>query len=238
MAFWKKPSVGASNILRSRARRRERFADSISFVASRPASFRPMSASVTGMGRAPKLCQGELTEAKPERRDMREIPIIPTRSRHSSLIFWEISTDCPSSCFVSSHCPLHQKPSSHDVNATSCNIQAIRSLPFPGPVYSHPAAEIIVCISRSGIAMIKRIRRSVTVTRKANSRVVELMVLDISHRTSSMSTVARAIVAANVRADARLILDFDNDGVWELVCENWIPLVLVEVTPERRGKIF
>ena len=91
MAFWKKDSVGASDILRSRARKRERLADSISWVASRPAALRVMVASVIRFGREKKFCHGELTEAKPERRDITEIPMTPMRSREASLRLWELS---------------------------------------------------------------------------------------------------------------------------------------------------
>lgn len=92
MAFWKKPSLGASDIFRSRARRRECFAASMSVVASRPTCLRARSASVTGRGRVPKLCHGELTDAKPERIDMREMPMTPTRSRQASLMLCGRST--------------------------------------------------------------------------------------------------------------------------------------------------
>lgn len=46
-----------------------------------------MLASVTGFGRAKKFCQGELTEAKPERRAMTEIPITPIFSDVASTMF-------------------------------------------------------------------------------------------------------------------------------------------------------
>ena len=84
-ALWKKDSVGAAEIFCSRARKRERLAESMSWVASRPAALRAMVASVMGLGREKKFCQGELTDANPERRDITEIPITPMRPKDASL---------------------------------------------------------------------------------------------------------------------------------------------------------
>ena len=136
MVRWKKDSVGASEILRSRARRRERLAESISWVASRPAALRAMVASVTGLGREKKFCQGEETEAKPESRDMTDIPMTPMRSREASLKLCEVSEVGLWPTICRSHCPLHQKPRSHAVNPATCNIHASLSLPLPFPVNS------------------------------------------------------------------------------------------------------
>lgn len=84
-ALWKNVPGGASDIFRSRTRSRLCLARSISLVASIPACFRASSSDFTSGGRDPKLCQGELMEAKPERRDMIEIPMTATRSRDASL---------------------------------------------------------------------------------------------------------------------------------------------------------
>lgn len=83
--FVMKPSVGESWILSCRARSRARLRASMSFVASRPAFLRATVASDTGAGLAMKVCQGAETAAKPERSAIREMPIMPTRSRQASL---------------------------------------------------------------------------------------------------------------------------------------------------------
>lgn len=86
-AWWKKDSRGGfwSDIFRSSACSRARLTASMSAVASSPACWRAMSVSVTGRGREKRCCHGALTAAKPERSDMREMPITPTRSRHASV---------------------------------------------------------------------------------------------------------------------------------------------------------
>ena len=71
---------------------------------------------------------------------------------------------------------------------------------------SHPAADMIERISSSGIAMMRRNRRSDTVRFKASSRAAGSMVLEISQSMSSTSTVANAMVAENVHADMVLML--------------------------------
>ena len=76
-AFWKKDSEGASDIFRSRARSRARLTSSISREAASPAALRATVVSVTGLGLVKKFCQGEDTDAKPERRAMTEMPMTP-----------------------------------------------------------------------------------------------------------------------------------------------------------------
>jgi hypothetical protein len=71
-------------ILWWRARARECFAARSSSVTEREVALRVRSDSSTGRWRAPKVCQMEETAAKPEREAMREIPMMPTRSRHFS----------------------------------------------------------------------------------------------------------------------------------------------------------
>ena len=206
-AFWKNPSVGASDILRSRARRRERLADSMSCVAWRPASLRARSASVTGLGREPKVCQGELTEAKPDRRDMMEIPITPTRSRQDWVRDWWVDGVGERLRWFRSHEPLHQNPRRYAVKPTVWSTHASRRRPFPLPVYSYPAAEMEEWISKKGIAMIRKKRSSVTVMRRAPPRAMGLIVFEMSHSISSASTAASAIVEEKANADKRLKLN-------------------------------
>ena len=94
-ALWKNDSVGASEILRSMARSRERLVSSMSLVASSPAALRPIEASETGLRREKKFCHGELTEAKPDKRDITEMPMTPMRSSDASLKLWALSTVGP-----------------------------------------------------------------------------------------------------------------------------------------------
>lgn len=84
-ALWKNDSRGTSAIFRSSAWRRDRLTMSMSVVASSPTCLRARSASVTWRAREKRLCHGELTEAKPERSDMKQMPMTPTRSRHASV---------------------------------------------------------------------------------------------------------------------------------------------------------
>ena len=233
---WKKDSVGASEILRSRARRRERLAESISWVASRPAALRAMVASVTGLGREKKFCQGEETEAKPDSNDMTDIPLTPMRSRAASLKLCEVSEVglWPTTC--RSHCPLHQKPRSHAVNPATCNTHANLSLPLPFPVNSYPAADMIECISSNGIAMIRKNNSSETVTLKAKPLATGLMVFDISHSISSTSTAASAMVEEKVNAErcltvGRIWPPLENGRVYALVLSD-------RASPERNGNSF
>jgi len=230
-------SVGASDILRSSARRRERLASSMSLVASRPAALRPMEASETGVGREKKFCQGELTEAKPDRRDMTDIPMTPMRSREASLRLWELSMVGPWPTRCSNHCPLHQKANIHAVNPSNCSSHASLNLPLPLPTNSYPAAEMTEWISRKGIVTISWKRSSRTVTLKASPRAVGFMVLDISHSISSTSTAASAIVEEKVNADKCLMVV----RAWPPFGENGRANALVfndVASPERNGKSF
>lgn len=93
MALWKMfLSWGRSDILRSRARRRDCFAKSMSLVAERPAALRATEDSVTGRGLEKIFCQGALTLAKPDKRAMRDIPMTPTRERQASLSVWDFGS--------------------------------------------------------------------------------------------------------------------------------------------------
>ena len=233
---WKKDSLGAEDILLSRARRRERFVRSMSWVASRPAALRARVASVTGSGREKKFCQGEETEAKPERSDITDMPITPMRSREASLRDCEVSVFGVWPTTWRSHWPVHQKPRSHAVKAHSCNIHANLSLPFPLPVNSYPAAEMVEWISSNGIATIRKKRSSEIVTLKAKPRAVGLIVLDISHSINSTSTAANAMVEEKVRADRCLIVG----RIWPLL-EKGRAYALVlrdRASPERNGNSF
>ncbi len=147
-----------SDILRSRARRRDCFASSISLVAERPAALRATEVSVTGTGLEKIFCQGALTLAKPERTAMREIPMTPTRERQASLIVRDLASPGGEAFDVlPSNCPpVHQKPMSHMVVTVACSIHANRSLDLLLPVYSHPAADITEWISSEGMTTTKR----------------------------------------------------------------------------------
>lgn len=236
MVRWKKDSLGAEDILLSRARRRERLVMSMSWVAPRPAALRARVASVMGLGREKKFCQGEETEAKPERSDIIEMPITPMRSREASLRDWEVSVFGVWPTMWRSHWPVHQKPRSHAVKAASCTIHANLSLPLSLPVNSYPAAEMMEWISSNGIAIIKKIRSSETVILKASPRAAGLMVLDISHSINSTSTAASAIVEEKVRADRCLIVG----RIWPpLEKGRAYALVLRDrASPERNGNSF
>ena len=205
IAFWKKDSDGLEEILRSRARRRDRLAESMSLVAERPACLREISISVTGLGRAQKFCQGELTAAKPESRAMSEMPMTPTRSRHPSMrrpglsmiLFWL--------CLSRRVWPLHQNPQIQSIKPVAWSTHASLNLPLACPVYFQPAAEMIECNSSDGIATMSENRRRRTVVWRANPRAAGLTVFDISQRISSARTAAKATVVENVRAEKSLI---------------------------------
>ena len=62
--------------------------------------------------------------------------------------------------WVKSFSPTHQKATSQVVVLRPCNIHAIRNLPLPLPVKSHPAAIRTEYISRDGMAMTRKKRRS------------------------------------------------------------------------------
>ncbi len=132
-AFLKYDSEGRSVSLRSKARKRESLAESMSFVAAIPASLRAISVSVTGRGRCKKFCQGELVAAKPDRSAMNVIPMTPTRSRQASL------SDCWVGVvggFPSIFEPHHQKAKSHAANVVIWKTHARPSRPLFFPVYS------------------------------------------------------------------------------------------------------
>lgn len=87
------------------------------------------------------------------------------------------------------------------------------------------------------MAIIKRKRSSSIVTRNASPRTASL-VFDISHSMSSVSTVARATVEANVIADKRLMIGRawlafveENGRAYALVFKDW-------ASPDRKGKSF
>lgn len=65
-------------------------------------------------------------------------------------------------------------------------------------------------ISKKGMAMMRRKRRSETVIWNASLRAAGLMVLEISHRINSASTAASAMVVEKARADTRLIGGLDG----------------------------
>jgi hypothetical protein len=204
-----KPSEGASFTLRWRARSRLRLAASMSFVASRPACLRVTSASVTGRGFATKVCQGAETAAKPERRAMREIPMIPTRSRHASLSplpGWEaiVCIYVPGIPF-----PNHQNPISHIVKPHNCNSHAVfGNLPCSVLRNDHPEPDTMDCSSRKGTSTTRANSKLGTVTFKANVLAAGFNVFDISQRINSAKTAARAIVAEKVTATTLRLPDF------------------------------
>ena len=133
MAFWKKDSAGASDILRSKARSRDRFVSSMSCDASSPATFRAMVASVTGLGRVKKFCQGELTEAKPESRAMTEIPMTPIFSEVVSTML-EGAVGPIWLPLPRRYSPLDQKPKSQAAKLRNWSSQAHLNLPDPFPL--------------------------------------------------------------------------------------------------------
>jgi len=119
MTFVMKPSEGVSLTLRCKARSLLRFEASMSFVASSPACLRATSASVTGRGFAPNVCQGLDTAAKPDSSAINDIPIIPTLSRQASLSPFPgceaiVCIYVPGIPF-----PSHQNPVSHPENNTN-----------------------------------------------------------------------------------------------------------------------
>ena len=128
IAFCKNDSVGASDIFRSRARSLDRFVSSMSREASSPAAFLAIVASVTGFGRAKKLCQGELTEAKPESSAMTDIPMTPTFSEVVSTRL-DGATGPILLPLPSRYSPLHQKPNSHVAKARNCTGHAHLDMP-------------------------------------------------------------------------------------------------------------
>lgn len=236
IAFLKKPlSDGESDIFRSRARRRDCFAESMSLVASSPTALRATSDSVTGRGLVKRVCQGALILAKPERRAMREIPITPTRERLASLrVYGFGSTNDGTVEVLPRSCPpAHQKPMIQHTVLNICKIHAMRSFPLLLPVNSHPAAEMTDWISREGIATMSRSNKSEIVKWNASRRAAASMVFDISQRINSTRTVASAIVVENVIADTFRMVSRD-DGKY-----NELPrLCFDEIFPERIGKTF
>ena len=83
MDLLQKDCAGAVLSLRSSISRRVRFSCSMSFVASSPTCLRLMSLSQTRGAFGPNVCHMLLTLAKPERRAMKETPVIPSRSRQA-----------------------------------------------------------------------------------------------------------------------------------------------------------
>lgn len=188
---------------RSRARRRESFAESMSFVAVRPASLRAMSVSVTGRGCVKKFCHGELVAAKPERSAMNVMPMTPTRSRQASLRDCEVGAV---GGLPSIREPLHQKVESQAKKARVWKIHARRRRPLLLPVYSYPAEEMMDWISREGMMRMRSHRRRKTVMRRAEARNDGSMLFDISHSINSASTAASAMVVEKVKAERRLMV--------------------------------
>lgn len=201
MAFFRNPSEGASDILRSRARRRERFVRSMSFVASSPVCLRAMSVSVTCFGLEPKFCHKELTEAKPERRAMRDIPITPILSRQASIRLCSLPVALWCAWIPKMPCPIHQNPNIQVENPAICKAQASLKRPFPPPLNFQPAEDMKECSSRNGITMTSRTSRVETVTWSATLRAAGSRVLEISQRINSASTADRAMVVEKVTAD-------------------------------------
>lgn len=235
MAFWKMDlSCGVSEILRSRARKRDCFAASMSLVASRPVAFRAKSVSVTGLDLEKKFCQGALTLAKPERRAMRETPITPTRERHASLsvgksgfrdgeVLVVLARSCP---------PVHQKAMSHRVVLAICSIHAKRNLPLLLPVNSHPAADMTDCICSEGMTTTNKSKRSAMVIWNPNRRTDVLMMLEISQRINSARTAARAMVVEKMNPETLRAVSRDGKTLIMVL------LGVGEASPARSGKIF
>ncbi len=129
----------------------------------------------------------------------------------------------------SRYSPLHQKPNSHAIKTAIC--RSHDTLPEPGPVNSHPAAEMIECISRNGMAMIRKNSSKSMVICNATPLAVGLIVLEISHSMSSASTAASAIVEEKVNAAIRLTAGREAErGRGEAL------LFGEDVSPERIGK--
>ena len=166
-----------------------------------------------------------------------EIPMTPTRSRQDWIRDWWVEEVGERLRWFRSHEPLHQKQSRYAVKPTAWNTQASRRRPFPLPVYSYPAAEIVEWISRNGIAIIRKKRSNVTVMWSATPRATRLIVFEMSHSISSASTAARAIVDENASADRRLKLSLSG-CLLKLFAAEWCSWLLSAPSPERIGKIF
>ena len=236
MAFWKiLLSCGWSESLRSRARRRDCLAASMSLVASRPAALRATSDSAMGRGLEKRFCQGALTLAKPERRAMKDMPMTPTRERHASLRVCDLGSwdgalvdVLPSSCP-----PAHQKPMTQRDVLINCSTHAARNLPLLLLENSHPAADMTDWISSEGMTTTRRSNKSGTVKWKAKRRANGLIVFEISQRINSARTAARAIVAEEVIAAALRVVKCEGERLNELSRFGFD-----EVSPARIGKIF
>ena len=102
--------AGAVLSLRSSISRRVRFSCSMSFVASSPTCLRLISLSETRGAFGPNICHILLTLAKPERRAMKETPVIPSRSRQAvKRLFRSVSVSFTVVLCGSSD-PIVQKP--------------------------------------------------------------------------------------------------------------------------------
>ena len=215
MALAMNPCAGVSFIFRCRALRRLFFAASISLVASSPACFLATSESVTGLCLAPNVCHGAETAAKPESNAIKEIPMIPTRSRQASLRFLP-GCDAISWIYVPGiPFPSHQNPISHRVNPAACNIHAVFGiLPLSVLVKDHPEAETIDCNSRKGMRTTRKNNNVGTVILRAAARAAGLRELESSQRINSTRTAARAIVVENEIATIFRLAVFAPCSAW------------------------
>ena len=205
-AFDQKPWVGVSAILCCSCVSLCFLSLSMSLVASRPACLRLMSVSERGLGLAPKFCHIELTEAKPDRRPIRETPVTPSRSRQALTIFPWLLTASFMSFLYGRSWPIDQNPRRNMPYPTTSSTHARCSLPIPFPPLNfHPHSAITEYSSSSGMAMMSSPNRLVTVNCKAKRRATGLKEFEISQSSSSVSTTDNAIVVENTKREMRFV---------------------------------
>lgn len=113
--------------------------------------------------RAKKAYQGEDTEAKPESRDMTEMPITPTRRREASLMDCVVGAPVGASASAprpSRYSPLHQNAISQAEHKDNCTSHASFDVLLLVPEESLPFPETMECISRKGMMIMRSRRRS------------------------------------------------------------------------------
>lgn len=132
--------------------------------------------------------------------------MIPIRSRQPSLNVCSCKYD--SSCRYDPKIPFprYQKPASHNASPHNSNTQATLRRPFCTPPMFSPAPDITECISRAGVATMRRNSSEGRVIVSANVRVARFTVFDISQSMSSARTAERAkLVAKTLFARERAV---------------------------------
>jgi hypothetical protein len=170
--------------------------------------------------------------------------MIPILSRQPSLNVCSCRYD--SSCRYDPKSPLprYQKPPSHTTSPQNSNSHASLRCPLWPPFAFSPVFDTTECISKAGVATIRRNRSEGSVSLSARVRVAGFTVFAISQKMSSARTVESAMLVEKIMLASDLLLgckllsieDLARDATPGRCAPSWC--ALRSAWPESNGNSF